>query len=255
MASKLPTPEIASEGVGTVTNLDTESSDPVIAIIKSALQSYLGSDYTITVIDVSNDRSSCRGGYMDAPVTGDRVMPNQAGTSLMYNTASRNPFVVQLLMCTLNNSTDTKFVYAWDSNGRGRWFKGSPYLTLPVTMGEQVPFTSRDISSELSGPNPVEAIENILGNMTGSSPPIGFNDPIYTWMRSKQDDNNFRVSKPMTQGPWYWAAEGTGTDPPVTLTNIQGLGGRFIFEQTGKINPEDVDRRVLLFCCCLRICL
>ena len=234
MASKLPTPEIRSEGVGSVTNLGPESRDSVIAIIESALQSYLGSDYTITVIDVSDDKFSQtrerRIGIMYSADTGARVMPNQTGTSLMYNTASTVPFFARLFLCTQNGTDNTRFLYAWNIQvaGEWRWFMGAPFLIRPRLRDDPVQFSSRGINSELRGPHPVKVIENTLGSM-------GFDEPMFVWTRSSTDDNNFQILNPMQEGTqqhtWYWAAQGTGTDPVVTLIGIQDLGGRFDFEQ------------------------
>ena len=102
----------------------------VLTNIQSALQSYLGDNYTIMWIKVSNDElGDPERGQMAAVFTGNRVMPDLTATHLVYESTVQ--IFSRLFLCTGNNSTDTRFLFVWNVRGRNarwQWHIGSPHL-------------------------------------------------------------------------------------------------------------------------------
>ena len=198
----------------------------VVANIQSALQSYLGDNYTIILMKVSNDEFTLRNlerGQMAEISTGNTVMPDLTATRLVYE--STVPFFSRLFLCTNNNSKDTKFLYAWNvrgSNARWQWHIGSPYSS--GGNGSTVQFSNENITSSR---NSVPAIVHSFANMLpGTRTRTPFKNDMFVWTRTGPDAN-FDVSK-ATEG-LYWRAQETG--PAVTLTDQVALKGRFRFNQ------------------------
>ena len=184
MASKLLTTETSSEG----NDEGPETRAKVIANIKSALQNYLGSNTTITVITVPGQgpTKDCDHGVMTAANTTNIVTPDVRRSSLAYyNTAQ---FSFELFLCNTNDSTDTRFMYLWQEAGKS--YIGAPYLTEVTNFGHPVPVSKNEITRQVAE-NTVAAIESSFENMM---PDVPFRDVRFVWNRcSRQGDFNFIV--------------------------------------------------------------
>ena len=242
MASKLLTTETSSEGPDVGPDVGPETRDAVIANIKSALQAYLGTNTTITLIAVSDDEYSegrdltqdYNHGIMTvANNTNVRVTPDIAGTNLVYHNTSTYIYA-RLFLCTDTNSTDTRFLFVWHVREPvgWQWYTGAPYLSVGMRTSPAVPFSRENITRQARS-GLVPPIEAALATMIPEQPgqmATQFNNSIFAWTRGSNDDN-FQVSKATASGAQlYWRAQ--ETTPAVILTADVPRSGRFKFRQT-----------------------
>ena len=199
----------------------------VLTNIQSALQSYLGDNYTIMWIKVSNDElGDPERGQMAAVFTGNRVMPDLTATHLVYESTVQ--IFSRLFLCTGNNSTDTRFLFVWNVRGRNarwQWHIGSPHLSGDAINDSAVQCSTQNITTQVAR-NSASAIMSSFGNMMPGTP---FSNDVFVWTRSSQVDANFGVSKATDRSTLHWRAQETG--PAVTLTDNESLVGRYSFRQ------------------------
>ena len=215
--------------------------------IYQALQNYLGTDVTVTLIPLYNS------GVMTSANTAITmaVTPDLFGTHLVYTSLALTPFLsLYLFLCAKNGSSEVRFVYAW--NIGAQWYIGAPYLSLIVLkpLPILVLMSQENITKQVKGRNPVAAIqtafESIMFGIPGlpglpgnpELPGIPLKNEMFAWTRSVASDDNFQVYK-TADGigerqseiqTFYWNAGGIMT-LPVTLTENQAQGGRFNFIQ------------------------
>ena len=154
-----------------------------------------------------------------------KVVPNATGSELMYNTKRDNPNSSRLFICS--NKKDPKkirFMFMWEVNKN--LCVGCPHLPPSVKKGSPVKLFGDLTTQELKSYIPKEITEQFKHLEEKVWDEI-FKDSKFVWTRNKVDDNNFKVSKTVGGEEWYWAAEETGENPPVTLTDHEALEGHF----------------------------
>ena len=202
----------------------------VIRNIQLALQSYLGDGHTIDLLVVSDDEFShgedgktpgCRKGQMTSETGKATVMPNQTGTTLVYNTEIIQMYS-RLFKCTETGTNNSRFLFAWNvkKSKKWQWYIGAPNLTNKMKDGNSVGLITQNVTKRVAK-NSTKVILPALAKMT-------FSDDTFMWSISGGDV--FQVKKETKKDEFFWwQTQDTGA--AMLLTENVSLGGEFEFRE------------------------
>ena len=203
----------------------------VIRNIQSALQTYLDDGHTIVLLAVSDDEFShgedgktpgCRKGQMTSETGKATVMPDQTGTTLVYNTEIIQMYSL-LFKCTETRTNKSRFLFAWnvEKSEKWQWYIGAPNLTNKMKDGNSVGLITQNVTKRVAK-NSTKVILPALAKMT-------FSDDTFMWS-SSGDDEKFQVVKETKNGKFFWwQTQDTGA--AMLLTENVSLGGDFKFRE------------------------